>query len=74
MNVRFTKILSLLQRYMNVMEDISNKPEGSQYYSKKVSGIAIAVQKYENQSKPETPRTPRTPRSTYEEEPPKRVS
>ncbi|KAK3097089.1 hypothetical protein FSP39_006262 [Pinctada imbricata] len=61
------------ERYMNVMDEISNKPEGSQYYSKKVSGIAIAVQKYEQMNKPATPRTPRTPRSSDDEEPKREI-
>ncbi|CAC5392555.1 unnamed protein product [Mytilus coruscus] len=51
------------ERYQQIME---NQEDGGNFYSKKVSGLALRV-KTQSDSRSQTPRTPRTPRQEEEE-------
>lgn len=53
----------IFQRYQQIME---NQEDGGNFYSKKVSGLALRV-KTQSDSRSQTPRTPRTPRQEEEE-------
>lgn len=51
------------ERYQQIME---NQEDGGNFYSKKVSGIALRV-KTQSDSRAQTPRTPRSPKEDEEE-------
>ncbi|CAG2186237.1 unnamed protein product [Mytilus edulis] len=51
------------ERYQQIME---NQEDGGNFYSKKVSGLALRV-KTQSDSRSQTPRTPRTPRQEEED-------
>lgn len=47
------------QRYMQVMDDLNNRPVGDRFYSKKVATIATSVDKFQDQNTNSPPKSPR---------------
>lgn len=47
------------QRYMQVMDDLNNRPVGDRFYSKKVATIATSVDKFQDRNYNSPPKSPR---------------
>ncbi|XP_078322710.1 uncharacterized protein LOC144622090 isoform X3 [Crassostrea virginica] len=47
------------ERYMQVMDDLNNRPVGDRFYSKKVATIATSVDKFQDQNTNSPPKSPR---------------
>lgn len=47
------------QRYMQVMDDLNNRPVGDRFYSKKVATIATSVDKFQDRNTNSPPKSPR---------------
>ncbi|XP_052708466.1 uncharacterized protein LOC128183490 isoform X4 [Crassostrea angulata] len=47
------------ERYMQVMDDLNNRPVGDRFYSKKVATIATSVDKFQDRNYNSPPKSPR---------------